>query len=365
MTARIDQTMKPVFLILGVMATFGSLTFTAAAEPTSSRRLFMMTSRSQTQSDPRSQGLAEAAKLDREVIKLYHEGKLDEAILRARQVLKIREKLLTPDDALLADSAGNVAMVYLAKRKFDDAESFLKRALSIYERKPADNALILAKTLENLGHVRNSRGDSKKAEESYLRALSIKEKAFASNHDEILLSLSNLADFYDRGKQALKAISLMQRIIPIKEQKSGSSSQELGRLLERMSCLMHNNNQKAEAETVEVRANHILYGAQAGGTKPISLTNEVFACKLIVNPRPELWLKRGFTGGEIKMAVAVEADEAGNITSVRYIGGDPVYKEIAEKAAINAKLRPTIVDGRAVRVEGVINYQFVIAERPL
>jgi outer membrane biosynthesis protein TonB len=59
------------------------------------------------------------------------------------------------------------------------------------------------------------------------------------------------------------------------------------------------------------------------------------------------------------MDVAIETDEDGNVTSARLIGGDSAFKTVAEKAAREAKLRPTIVDGRGVKVEGVISHQFM------
>lgn len=322
----------------------------------------------QSQGSGRDQELAEATKLDSQVVNLYREGKYDEAISPAKRVLKIREKLLKADDPLLADSAGNVAAIYLAKQNFADAESFLKRALSIYEKNLEGNDLLLAKTLENLGHVHNSKSDSKKAEQLYLRALSIKEKALNANHEEISLSINRLIEFYVRDKQAPKAITLLQRLISAKEQQSGVSHNEVGLLLERMACVMHNNKQKTEAETAEARANHILYGAQAKAAKPISLTNEVFACKLIDNPRPDLRSAlrgRSLSAGAIRMEVAVETDEAGNVITANYIGGNPAYKSAAEKAALSAKVRPTIVDGRAVRVGGVIIHQWLIDVRQI
>jgi len=347
------------------MASVGWLTFTGAASVAPSCPQFAITSRLPAQSDSRSQELAEAAKLDSQVVKLYGERKYNEAISLARRVLKIREKLLKADDPLLADSVGNVAAIYLAQQKVDDAEKFLKRALLIYERNETENALIMAKTLESLGQVRSARNDPGKAEEFYLRALAIKDKALDPNHEEISLSLDRLVEFYKREKKGPKAISLLQRLISTKEQ-SGRSYKEVGRLLERMACLMHQNNQKTEAEASEARANHILYGTEANAAKPISLPNEVLACKLINNPRPDLGAAlrgRPPLVGSIKMEVAIETDEAGNVIAVNYIGSDPAYKSVAEKAALNAKLRPTIVDGRAVRVEGVIVHQFLTEVR--
>ncbi len=63
------------------------------------------------------------------------------------------------------------------------------------------------------------------------------------------------------------------------------------------------------------------------------------------------------------MDIAIETDEAGNVTAARLIGGDPAFKSVAESAALSAKLRPTIVDGRPVKVEGVISHMFMSTTR--
>ena len=312
-----------------------------------------------------SQELADAAKLDAEVVRLYKEGKFEEATPLAKRVLKIREKLLPANDPLMADSLGNLAALYLARLKFDDADSFLKRALSIYEQTPGQNIFLMAKTLDSLAHVRLFKSDVKKANAFYLRALSIKENALSPDHEEILYSLNNLLDLYVSHKEYAKANAMLRRIISIKERKLGDSDTQVGRLLERMACLMYRNNEKAEAEKVEARANHILYSDLATRPDPIGLPKDVFSCKLINNPRPDFMsIARGRRPtGKITMDVAIETDEAGNVTAARFIGGDPAFKSAAEKAALNAKLRPTIVDGRAVKVEGVISHHFMTMTR--
>lgn len=297
--------------------------------------------------------------------KLYKEGKYDEAVPLAKRVLKIREKLLPANDPLMADSMGNLAVLYLAKGKFDDADSLLKRALAIYEQTPEKNALVMAKTLDSLGNVRLFKRDVKKAEEFYLRALSAKEKALSPDHEEILYSLNNLLELYVSHKEYAKATGMLQRIVSIKEQKLGDSDTLVGRLLERMACLMYRNSEKAEADKVEARANHILYSDLATKPEPIGLPKEVFSCKLVINPRPDFisGVRGRRFSGRITIDVAIETDEAGNVTAARLISGDPAFKSAAEKAALSAKLRPTIVDGRAVKVEGVITHQFMTMTR--
>lgn len=312
-----------------------------------------------------AQESSDAAKLELEVVKLYKEGKFEEAIPLAKRVLKIREQLLPANDPLVADSLGNLAMLYMARKKFDDADSLLQRALGIYEHASGGNALVLAKTLDSLAHVRLFKGDIREAEKYYLRALAAKEKALSPDHDEILYSLKNLVDFHVSNKDYAAANEMLQRIISIKERKLGDSDTQVGRLLERMACLMYRNKQNVEAEKVEARANHILYSALTTMPDPIELPHQIFACKLINNPRPEFIsvAARQRFSGTIKLDVAVETDEAGNVTAARLVGGHSEFKSVAERAARKAKLRPTIVDGRGVKVEGVISHQFMTTTR--
>lgn len=308
---------------------------------------------------------SDPAILELEVVKLYKESKFDEAMLLAKRVLKIREMSSPANDPLLADSMGILAMLYLAKGKLDEANSLLKRALAIYEQAPEKNAFVMAKTLDSLGNVRLFKNDVKKAEEFYLGALSIKEKTLNPDHDEILSSLNGLVDLYTSQKAYAKASAMLQRIISIKEQKLGGSDTQVGRLLERRACLMYRGNETAEAEKVEARANHILYSDLAKKPEPLELPRQVFLCKLINNPRPDfISVARGRRfSGSITMDVAVETDEAGNVTSARLVGGDPAFKSVAENAARAAKLRPTFVDGRPVKVEGEISHQFMTTTR--
>jgi hypothetical protein len=114
-----------------------------------------------------------------------------------------------------------------------------------------------------------------------------------------------------------------------------------------------------------MRANNILYRESATKPEPVVLSNDAVLCKLVTNPRPDYAsVARGRRfPSPVKLAVEIETDEAGNVTTTRFIGYDPSFKSIVEKAAMGAKLRPTIVDGRAVKVKGVIAHEFFTMTR--
>jgi protein TonB len=56
--------------------------------------------------------------------------------------------------------------------------------------------------------------------------------------------------------------------------------------------------------------------------------------------------------------VQVLIDEAGNVVSANAVNGHPLLKGEAEKAARNAKFKPTLLSDKPVKVSGVIVYKF-------
>src|SRR5919205_4502022 len=75
----------------------------------------------------------EAARLNTEVLKLFREGKFDEALPLAKRVVELREKEAGGDPMPLAYALGNLGAIYVQKGKGGDAERALKRSLEIIE----------------------------------------------------------------------------------------------------------------------------------------------------------------------------------------------------------------------------------------
>src|SRR4051794_37949530 len=86
----------------------------------------------QAKPDDANQPLAEAARLNSAAVKLYAQGKYDEAATAAKRAVAIREKLLTSDDALLTEAVVNLAEIQLARGKTGEAQVLYERALGSY-----------------------------------------------------------------------------------------------------------------------------------------------------------------------------------------------------------------------------------------
>ncbi|MDQ3818809.1 MAG: tetratricopeptide repeat protein [Acidobacteriota bacterium] len=304
-----------------------------------------------------SHELTEADDLSAQVVKLYEAGKYDEALPPAKRALKLRENALGPNDQLVAAAEINLAGVYLGKKNTDEAEALYRKALSIYEKEPSDPHV--GQLLERIGRLRLLKNDFEKAEEFYVRAVAAKERAFGAEHAETIGSLNSLADFYNARHEYGKAVPLLQRVVSIREKSYGPQSPALAHSLQRLACVMFRDKRDAEAEKVDERANDILYKDVAARPDPVPLPLDVFACKIINNPRPAFpeSAKGGRFRGETTLRVAVVVDESGNVTSARMVSGDPLFKESSEKAALKAQFRPTVVGGHPVKVSGEIVHQ--------
>lgn len=60
--------------------------------------------------------------------------------------------------------------------------------------------------------------------------------------------------------------------------------------------------------------------------------------------------------GDVNVQVVI--DEAGNVVSANAVGGHPLLRGEAERAARNAKFNPTLLSNLPVKVSGVIIYKF-------
>lgn len=58
------------------------------------------------------------------------------------------------------------------------------------------------------------------------------------------------------------------------------------------------------------------------------------------------------------MPVQVYIDEEGNVIAARRTGGHPLLQAAAASAARKAKFSTTTMDGRPLKVTGIINYNF-------
>lgn len=94
------------------------------------------------------------------------------------------------------------------------------------------------------------------------------------------------------------------------------------------------------------------------------VSNTPFNAKAIALPEPEYSRAAESAKASGTVAVIVTIDEAGKVISAHAMRGHPLLREAAVKAALKSRFTPIMVSGRATKVTGIINYDFISGEKP-
>ena len=90
------------------------------------------------------------------------------------------------------------------------------------------------------------------------------------------------------------------------------------------------------------------------------LPSTVLTSKAISLPQPiyPMIAKQIRAQGPVNVQILV--DEQGHVLSAQAINGHPTLLAAAKEAAMRARFTPTVLNGQAVKVQGVITYNFTL-----
>jgi protein TonB len=92
--------------------------------------------------------------------------------------------------------------------------------------------------------------------------------------------------------------------------------------------------------------------------KRIIHITQVLNGKALSLPKPEYPSLAKRVGVEGTVSVQVLIDETGKVISAKSVAGNPLLSAAAQKAALEARFSPTVLNEQAVKVSGVITYNF-------
>jgi CHAT domain-containing protein/Tfp pilus assembly protein PilF len=222
-----------------------------------------------------SSELEEAVRLAQQSLKLYHEGKYDEAIPFGARALEICEKKLGAEHPAVASMLNNLALFYEEKGDYARVESLYQRAVTIYEKTRGPDHPHLAAALDNLGGLYKTKSDYARAEPLYQRALSILEKAHGAQHPEVAKPLNNLALLYRSKGDYARAEPLFRRALAILEKALGAGHPDVATAVNNLGSLYENQGDYARAEPLHERA--LLLREQALGAEHPSVANSLYS----------------------------------------------------------------------------------------
>lgn len=313
-------------------------------------------------SAPLSAALQEANKLNVEMINLFKAKKYDEALPLAKKILEIREKELGKAHLSVAQAWRNLAFIEQRRGKSGEAEDAFKNALEIYEKiQPLSIAdeKILAELLEVVATYQGNEGDFDKAQGKIERALQLSEKTNGKDSLETGRILLKLAQIYEFKFQYEKAAPLLLRSLAIKINKLGRESDETRFVYSNAFCALTKTGQLEEAKNLTQDFDPPLTEFGRKISKMETIKGGVVNGKALSLPRPAY--PRGAAAKGISGAVQVQVtiEQTGRVIFACAIKGAKELHLASEIAAYNSKFAPTQLEGKPVRVTGVIVYNFV------
>ena len=195
------------------------------------------------------------------------------------------------------------------------------------------------------------------------------EKAIAAGEELLTLAsrqskqanplvLVKLAGAYRAAKNPGKAEATYKRAIEVLEGSTDAPNPLLGHALERYSCFLARNGNKAQAIGMQKRAVSIIAPLPKDfRSGPIS--GRVTPGQTISLPQPKYPADARNQHLEATVSVLVLIDETGKPLTACAESGDESLAVAGEEVAFNARWTPTMLDNLPVRVNGRVIYHFV------
>jgi tetratricopeptide (TPR) repeat protein len=318
-----------------------------------------------TKSDAQlSPALQEAAKLSSEMVSLFRQKKFDEALPLAQKVVEIRERESGKTHLSVGQAWSNLAYIQQRRGVSDEAERAFENAFDIYElNQPltAEDEKVFAELLDVVATYQANGGKLEKAEKKLQRSLELREKFYGKDALETSDSLLKLAQVQQLGGSYSKAAPLFIRALDIRAAKLGASSDETRDVYNNAYCALTKLGEEERANQLREKFYPPKTGdkSQTDAKIPVTIQAGVVngkALVLAIPPYPaEARAKRA--KGTVKVQVTI--DETGRVVFACALSGEMELRRASEFAAYDSKFSPTTLEGKTVRVTGVIVYNFV------
>ncbi|MBV9924837.1 MAG: TonB family protein [Acidobacteria bacterium] len=320
---------------------------------------------------------AEADRLNAEVLKLYREGKYDEALPVAKRVVELREKALGGEDLKVAYALANLGNVYARRGNYKEAEPLFTRALAVAEKRGVAETDFAADLDTQLGLMRVNDGKLKEGEPYLQRALDIKERAHGKESPSLVTTLLNLADVNLLRREREPAYAFLVRAFTILEQQPLKADVQTAERLNKYYCPLMSPD-AGDTKELQGQLGKVIWKLEKPDEYAEFLKSErerkereargetvaegggVLNGKAITKPQPSYPLGAKTQGVSGMVVVQILVDESGKVVKAKALCGHPILAKAAEDAARAARFTPTLLSGMPVKVSGVITYNFVL-----
>lgn len=299
-------------------------------------------------------------KINQELVTNYKAGKIDNALGFAQKAVDLTVKIYGAESLETATAYKNVGILYRAKKKYKEAIANLQKAVEIYRLKPDQNAKAIAQILDELALAFALDGDEKKAEETYTSALATAEKAYGKESKEILPFLKAMAEVYILVKKYDEAQEMFVRQYLTARKHFQPESAELQAIEDNFFCFTFQNFKPEESiKRGKAFSDAIRNENDKPNVQPNIIEGGVVngKAKYLAKPAYPASAKSRYAQGAIPVRVTI--DETGKVVEAKATCGDVDLRAASEEAARQSKFSPTLLSGQAVKVTGIIIYNFV------
>ncbi len=198
--------------------------------------------------------LQRARELNTSVIQLYRQGKYQEAIPYAKEVVAIRERVLGPHHEKVAAALNNLALLYTTAGDPKKGALLYRRSLEIKERVFGPKHPEVALVLNNLAELYAAMGKYTNAERFYHRALTIDENFYGPYNRTVALDLHNLASLYHTMGFYGRSEILFKKALAIREREFGPDHPQVAQSLNNLAVLYKAMGIRNKVEELHRRA---------------------------------------------------------------------------------------------------------------
>jgi tetratricopeptide (TPR) repeat protein/primosomal replication protein N len=286
-------------------------------------------------------------------------GKLDSALTLNKEALEIGITAYGPDSPLVALVHNNLGVVYRAKEKYTDAIASFEEAARVFAVAGSSWTLQRILSIEALAVTLRLSGDHLRAEKTYLLAIAVAEAAYGvdsfemfsptlgfAKHLAISGKLHRADDFYIKAYRIAYKNRSDAELESVEDSRNcfvfGQNRDEIGRYF-------FGDALSAVREDID-RANPAVRSVRSGGIvngRAISLPKPAYPMT-VTRPRP---------AGIVNVRVLIDTE--GKVIEAKATCGHPELAKVSVSAARRSMFSPTLIDGKPVKVSGVIVYNFV------
>jgi TonB family protein len=297
---------------------------------------------------------------NRQTLASYQAGKLDEALKFALQAVDLSVKVFGAEHAETATAYTNLATIYQSKKKYGEAAANLQKAVSIL--KSGADEKTTARVLKDLAFVLALDGDKKQAEQTYILALATAENAYGKESREILPFLKAFAEFYIFADKPGEAQELFVRRYLLAAKHFPPDAPQLQEIEDEYYCHVALTIKPSNIRDITER--NLNFTAAVSSVKTVGgrkvINSGFLNGKAILLQKPDYPASAKARRASGTIPVRVVIDEKGKVTEAKAVCGDTDLRKASEAAARQSKFTPVRIDGEAVKVNGIIVYNFLV-----